>query len=151
MPWIIKCCDENCDTETPADNIVDLINNHCDGDGWFLCSTCNNSGFIERSFNLQEPGEIWQPYLKGFIPLCHDPEDTYQPFVFLVSHEPNEEPTDVWLSYYKDTRAIGGRLKMGHGPGGPPVLGTDQLVELIKMLVERDCLDIFEVLTALGQ
>ena len=128
MGWIIQCCDEKCAPETWASNIVDLIDNHCDEFGW---------------------GETWEPYLKGIIPLSYHPEETYQPFVFLVSNEPYEEPKDVWFSYYKDTRSIGGRLKLGYGPGGPPVLGAEQVVELIKMLIERGCLDKNKVLNAL--
>ena len=147
--WIIKCSYEKCAKETWASNILDLINNHCDQSGWLLCATCERAGFIEKSFNLQEPGETWEPYLKGIIPLSYDPENTYQPFVFLVSDEPNQDPNSVWFSYYKDTRSTGGRLKMGYGPGGPPVLEAEQVVELIKKLIERGCLDKSKVLNAL--
>lgn len=146
--WTIKCCDGKCAQETWAGNIDDLIKFHSNDQGWFSCKACGNAGFIERSFKLQEPGETWKPYLKGIIRLGL-PEDTYQPFVFLVSYEPNEEPVDVWFSYYKDTRSTGGKLKMGYGPGGPPVLGADQLVKLIKFLIERGCLDKSKVLKAL--
>lgn len=38
---------------------------------------------------------------------------------------------------------------MGYGPGGPPVLGAEQVVELIKMLIERGCFDKNKVLNAL--
>jgi hypothetical protein len=46
--------------------------------------------------------------------------------------------TDLWFSYYKDLRghqrADGspGRLKMGYGPGGPPVIGVPQLLALLQ-------------------
>ena len=100
---------------------------------------CGGPGFVERSFELQEPGERWEPYLKGAIPLG-EPGDTYQPFVFLVSYKPDGPATDVWFSYYKDLRDTGGRLKLGYGPGGPPVLGSEQLLGLVKKLIE----DFFE-------
>jgi len=106
--------------------------------------TCGGKGYIEKSFDLQEPGETWEPYLKGIIPLG-TPGDTYQPFVFLVSYSPNELPNDVWFSYYKDTRSTGGRLKLGYGPGGPPVLGAEQVLRLIKIMMERGCLDVTKV------
>ena len=144
MGWSIKCCDKECAGETWARNIVDLIDNHRDDKGWFLCKDCGYSGYIKKSFSLQEQGEPWVPYLKGIV-LLGNPGDTYQPFVFLVSYEQNEVPCDVWFSYYKDLRSEGGRLKLGHGPGGPPVLGADQVVRLVKELIDRRCLDVAKV------
>ena len=147
MAWSIKCCDEKCAKKTWATNIVDLIENHCDEQGWFCCNYCGNAGYIEKSFKLQERGETWEPYLKGIIRLSDDSGDTYQPFVFLVSYQPDKDPTDVWFSYYKDTRsAPGGRLKLGYGPGGPPVLTAEKVVELVKKMIERGCLDKTEVI-----
>ena len=147
MGWSIKCGNEKCEKESWASNIVDLIENHCDQNGWFQCPRCNSQGYIEKSFDLQEPGQIWKPYLRGIIRLG-TPEDTYQPFVFLVSYSPDEAPNDVWFSYYKDTRPMGGRLKLGHGPGGPPVLGTQQILQLISAMTKRGCLDRAKVVEA---
>ena len=122
MPWSIDCCNKACGKTTRVANIVDLLNCHRNELGWFRCN-CGSRGCIEKRFKLQEgEGETWEPYLKGAIRLTDDPCDTYQPFVFLVGYAPNEEPTDVWFSYYKDLRRHGGRLKLGYGPGGPPVL-----------------------------
>ncbi|HFE45196.1 MAG TPA: hypothetical protein ENJ18_06835 [Nannocystis exedens] len=140
MAWEIKCLNEACGKASWASNIVDLIDNHRDGDGWLICSHCGERGYIEKSFELQEPGETWDPYLRAIITLG-TPGETYQPFVFLVSYAPDEEPGDVWFSYYKDMRSSGGRLKLGYGPGGPPVLGTDKLVELIRTLASMKRLD----------
>ena len=138
MGWSIRCCDKKCAKETRARNIVDLIENHCDKMGWFHCVTCKNAGYVKKSFKLQEPGRKWEPYLKGIIRLSDDPGDTYQPFVFLVSYEPDGIPKDVWFSYYKDTRTLpGGKLKLGYGPGGPPVLKADKVEELVEKLRER--------------
>ena len=119
MGWSINCT--SCGKESRATNIVDLLANHTDDDGWFLCPA-GHHGYIEKSFALQEEGDRWEPFLRGAIPLGAS-GNTYQPFVFLVSYEPAGEVTDVWFSYYKDLRASGGRLKLGYGPGGPPVLG----------------------------
>ena len=140
MSWAIKCSVKNCGKDSWAANIVDLIRNHRDDKGYFYCSHCGSEGYIIKSFDLQEPGETWEPYLRGII-LLGNQEDTYQPFVFLVSYSPTENPNDVWFSYYKDTRSSGGRLKLGYGPGGPPVLGTDQLLHLIKTMIKLKCLD----------
>lgn len=148
MSWSIKCCDEKCGQESWASNIVDLIQNHCNENGWFQCFTCGGEGYIEKSFDLQEPGETWEPYLKGIIPLG-TPGDTYQPFVFLVSYSPKDIPNDVWFSYYKDTRSMGGRLKLGYGPGGPPVLGAEQVLQLVKTMVNLGCLDASKVKEAI--
>ncbi len=135
MGWTIQCNDTNCKAETWATNIVNLIENHTDKNGWFVCSQCGGSGFIEKSFDLQEPGHTWEPYLRGAIRLG-DPDDTYQPFVFMVSYEPNGKVNNIWFSYYKDLRETGGRLKLGYGPGGPPVLGTEQLLILLRRLYD---------------
>ena len=132
MAWQIKCKRRGCTEQTWAGNIVDLIDNHRDGDGWFLCN-CGHQGFIEKSFALQEPGEVWEPFLKGIIPLG-DAGKTYQPFVFLVGSTPTGPADAVWFSYYKDLRRSGGRLKLGYGPGGPPVLGTEGVATLVKQL-----------------
>lgn len=134
MPYKIKCSDTNCNKETWAANIVDLINEHRDRNGWFICS-CGHRGYIEKSFSLQEEGEVWEPFLQGIITLG-DEGDTYQPFVFKVSYSPTAKTDSLWFSYYKDLREDGGRLKLGHGPGGPPVLHKDTLKGLIKELIK---------------
>jgi len=137
MGWLIKCTNAQCGQETWAENIIDLIANHRDSNGWFLCR-CGARGYIEKNFELQESGETWKPYLRGIISLGH-PDQTYQPFVFLVSYEPDGPANDVWFSYYKDLRPAGGRLKLGYGPGGPPVLGKEDVLRLVKHLVEIGC------------
>ena len=65
----------------------------------------------------------------------------YQPFAFLVSYSPEKPPVDVWFAYYKDMREKGGRLKMGYGPGGPPVFSAENVLDLVAQMVERGCLD----------
>jgi hypothetical protein len=102
--------------------------------GLFKCLSCGQeSAFIEKQFNTQE-GNEWAPFLRGAIRLADDRSSSYQPFVFLVSYEPTGEVVDCWFSYYKDLRASGGRLKLGYGPGGPPVLGHSQIVDLVAQL-----------------
>lgn len=141
MGWTIKCHDDKCNQETWATNIVDLIQNHRDESGWFLCSSCNGHGYIKKSFSLQEHGQTWNPFLRGIITLGV-PGDTYQPFVFIVSNTPEEDPDDFWFSYYKDTRKQeGGRLKLGYGPGGPPVLSTEQIIQLMKTMSNLELIE----------
>lgn len=132
MGWQINCTEATCGKQAWAENIVDLIAKCRDRNGWLLCQ-CGHHGYIEKSFSLQEPGEVWEPFLRGVIPLG-DGGEVYQPFVFLVSYEPQGEVTDIWFSYYKDLRQSGGRLKLGYGPGGPPVLGKAQLLQLLRHL-----------------
>lgn len=134
MGWLIQCNNLACNKETWACNIVDLIDNCTDKNGWFICSHCNNCGFIKKKFDLQEPGETWEPFLLGVLRLGVI-NDTYQPFVFMVSYDSNGPAEDIWFSYYKDLRSTGGRLKLGYGPGGPPVLGTEQILLLLKNLI----------------
>lgn len=59
--------------------------------------------------------------------------------MFLVSDTPEGPPDQVWFSYYKDLRPEG-RLKLGYGPGGPPVLSMTTVVELINELTTLGCL-----------
>lgn len=138
MSWKIDC--KNCKKETWADNIVTLIDQNTNDEGWFICSHCKKLGFIEKKFKLQEPGEIWEPYLRGVYRLGVK-GDTYQPFVFLVSYEPDGKADDIWFSYYKDLRSSGGRLKLGYGPGGPPVLGAEQVINLIQHLLKNKLIE----------
>ena len=149
MGWHIKCADSNCGQQAWATNIVDLIANHRDGKGWFLCP-CGKHGYIEKRFELQEPGEVWEPYLRGAIPLGES-GNTYQPFVFLVSYEPSGEVTDIWFSYYKDLRSSGGRLKLGYGPGGPPVLDKTSFLRLLSQLAATQCLTKEEIVNAVAK
>lgn len=147
--WTIKCT--NCCGETKPANIRNLMDN-LDTKGWFLCRHCKNRGYIEKTFYLQEKNAgPWKPYLKGVIrPNNHDEDDTYQPFAFLVSDSPEENPHVVWFCYYKDTRnEVGGKLKMGHGPGGPPVFGAEEVLDLVVQMVERGCLDAEKVVAAI--
>lgn len=137
--WKIKCAESSCQAETVPSNITDLIANHCDEGGWFLCGKCKRCGYIEKRFELQESGETWEPYLRGVIPLG-EADDTYQPFVFLVRYSPVGPADSVWFSYYKDLRASGGRLKLGYGPGGPPILDKDSLLRLFRELKRIGCL-----------
>ena len=143
MGWWIECRDREagCDGEW-ATNIRDLVESHRDEQGRFSCS-CGNQGFIRKSYSLQEEGEKWEPLLFGALLFDENASDdeTYFPFVFLVSYEEDDWSVyDLWFSYFKDTRHTDengqrkGRLKMGHGPGGPPVVNVKQLPLLLSRL-----------------
>jgi hypothetical protein len=136
--WRITCTNPSCGERTRATNIVDLIQNHRDPQGWLLCE-CGRHGYVEKSYQLQEACEPWVPLLKGVIPLG-DADDTYQPFVFLVAHAPGGPADHLWFSYYKDLRP-GGMLKYGNGPGGSPILAVGTVAELIPRLVSLGCAD----------
>ena len=132
MAWEIKCTDRGCGRTTSAQHIVDLISNHRDATGWLLCE-CGSRGYVEKSYSLQEGGDPWKPFIKGAIPLGA-PSEIYQPFVFLVAASPDGDPDSVWISYYTDLRSSGGRLKLGHGLGGPPVLSAEGVRALMGEL-----------------
>ena len=149
MAWTIKCGNSKCASETWTQNIDDLKRNHCDAQGWFLCGACGSRGYIPKQYNVQEGGDPWKPYLKGIIQPSGHGDDIYQPFAFLYSETPNEPPTCIWFSYYKDTRPEG-ILKMGYGPGGPPVFEVEEIVDLVAQMIERGCLDASKVKSALG-
>jgi hypothetical protein len=132
MGWIVRCV---CGKKTKVKNIVKLFE-HTDNEGWFRCE-CGKPGYIKKEFRLQEKGQWWKPFLRGVIPL-HDPDSnkTYKPFVFLVSQEPDGNVKDIWFCYYKNLKQEGGRLKLGYGPSGPPVLAKNRVLHLIKRLIE---------------
>ena len=67
----------------------------------------------------------------------------------MVSYYPSVKANDIWFSYYKDLRESGGRLKLGYGPGGPPVLGTEQLIFLLTKLNNLHLIEKNDVLKAL--
>jgi hypothetical protein len=132
MEWKIKCLIKDCKLETKAGNIVDLIDNHRNNEGYFLCKY-KHWGYIKKYFKLQGKNQEWHPYLLGKITLGKLNE-SYQPFAFLVSYAAEKPIKDIWFSYYKDQRNTGGRLKLGHGPGGPPVLAKGNLKLLLSAL-----------------
>ena len=72
------------------------------------------------------------------------------PSLVSYSADPEEPPEDVWFAYYKDTRKQGGRLKMGYGPGGPPVFSAEEVLDLVEQMVKRGCLDAGKVRSKLG-
>ena len=145
--WIIQC--DTCKSSTNPGNIAYLLSpkeGYIDKQGWFLCKPCKHRGFIKKEFNLQE-GSQWKPLLKGVIRPNGYKDNTYQPFAFLVSYKPEDPPEDVWFCYYKDTREYdedgkktGGRLKMGHGPGGPPVFAIEDVQDIIDQMAGMGCL-----------
>ncbi len=147
MAWEIRCSSSRCGKKFRAD-IVEIIKSHLDqGTGRFLCSSCGREGFVEKNFRTQEGGNPWRPYLRGIVSLGKA-DEIYQPLVFLVSYEPRGKITDLWFSYYKDLRESGGRLKFGYGPGGPPVLGKANFLDLLTQLVHRNYASRREILKA---
>jgi hypothetical protein len=136
--WQIRCSDPECNRKTEPGDIQKLLDNYLNKDNLFICKHCGKSGYIEKYFKLQEKGGVWNPRLRGAIKLGEQ-NDTYQPFVCLVSYEPNSDIKDIWFCYYKDTRnEIGGRLRLGYGPGGPPVLPLDKVINLLKILLSKN-------------
>jgi hypothetical protein len=147
MGYLIECSTVVCQQPGWASNIVDLVTNHCDPEGWLLCSHCHNrTGYVTKSFDLQEGnGDKWEPVIRGIIRIPTEIE-TYSPFVFLVSYGPTDPVVNYWFCYYKDTRAQqGGRLKLGHGPGGPPVLDGEQILAVIQDMLRKDLINPEEV------
>lgn len=148
MGYEIKCDREGCGKSVKVANIVDLIRDHTDEDGYFPCSdkNCNGKGYIKKEFALQEKGKQWRFFIVGVIPLSKNAKDTYQPYIFLCSYQnegdtakdlPRGKATDAWFCYYKDLREEGGKLKHGHGPGGPPVLQIQRVKDLVVELAAK--------------
>jgi hypothetical protein len=137
MAYDVKC--RACRSETWATNIVELFNNHTNSDGRFICSKCSGTDtFIYRISDLQEgPDETWERWIKGVIKIDSG-IPTYSPYIFLTADSEDGSITGLHFHYYKDTRSQpGGRLKHGHGPGGPPVLSIDDLFTILQHLVSQ--------------
>lgn len=130
MAWQLQCGSTTCGRKTCVREIVSLISTYTDTEGWLRCP-CGHRAYIAKSFTLQEPGRKWEPYLRGIVRLGVN-GDTYQPFVFLVSHEAPDGPiSHAWFTYYKDCRPQG-KLKFGHGPGGPPIVPIGAVRQLVQ-------------------
>ena len=135
MGYDVKC--RACDAHTWAGNVVDLFSSHTNENGRFVCSKCSGiDTFIYRISDLQEgPEEKWERWIKGVIRIDSG-IPTYSPYIFLTADSEGGSVTGLHFHYYKDTRdQPGGRLKHGHGPGGPPVLGINDLFLIIEYLV----------------
>ena len=141
---VVRCPNPSCSKGTWVADTVALLDDYVpDGRaGLFTCGLCHQqTGYVEKSFSLQEGGgAVWEPYLRGAVRLTDDRLAIYQPFVFLVSYVKDGPVSDCWFSYYKDLRPEG-RLKLGYGPGGPPVLGHGQIIDLIKTLLGLGYID----------
>ncbi len=161
MPFWIKCSNPKCGKETYARNITTFLKEHIyEKDrysGYIMCTECKQpTGYVEKEFNLQETEangkkEQWHPIIRGAIKINNplkksgsraDAQDidkaefSYQPFVYLISYEPKGKIEDYWFSYYKDTRnEKKGRLKMGYGPGGPPVISKKGILNILQKLL----------------
>ncbi len=137
MAYEIEC--KKCKQLTKVLNIVALLKKHTNDDGKFVCQHCQcDDTFIYRESNLQEEGETWKRWIKGVIQIDSGIE-TYSPYIFLTAKSEGAKPTGLHFHYYKDTRSRpNGRLKQGHGPGGPPVLGINDLQVIIKHLVSQN-------------
>ena len=138
MAYCIKCL--SCGEETTVPNIVDLINKYTDrafGDdgGWLQCRHCKALGYVHQQSRTQEGDEDFTRCIKGVVRIKTS-KKTFSPYVFFNSEEPSTEISHIHLCYYKDTRPNGGRLKHGHGPGGPPAYWSGMFEELLKKLVK---------------
>jgi hypothetical protein len=132
MSYILNCTNPDCNKNTFAGNTIELLDK-IGKNGLFVCSHCQSHAYINKEFKLIDEG-TWKPLLKGAIKLG-DTDDTYHPFVYLVSYGPEDPPTDLWFCYYKDMRKNGGTLKLGHGPGGPPVVSIKSFLYLARRLL----------------
>lgn len=138
MAYDIKC--RSCGAVTWADNIVNLLKEHADSTGRFLCATCQSvDTYIYRESPLQEgQGEYWRRWIKGVIRI-ETGGPTYSPYIFLTAESEDGPVSGLHFNYYKDTRSQqGGRLKHGHGPGGAPVLGVTDLLTVFEYLIRNN-------------
>lgn len=147
--WPIRCTNGECDHTTKPANIAELLNpanKYLDDQGWFVCEQCGTRGYIKKEYDTQE-GEKFIPHLKAILRPSGYKGDSYQPFAFLASNSPSEQPEAVWFVYFKDTRnRPGGLLKMGYGPGGPPYFDVYDVLEMMVQMVRAGALDAEQVI-----
>jgi hypothetical protein len=148
MAYPIDC--PTCGAKSRAKDIVDLIKRHCSERHMIRCLKCgSDEAGIPRTSALQERGQVWQRFVRGIVPV-RTASETYSPYVSLLSREATGEIDMVQISYYKDVRRRGGKLKHGHGPGGTPVLSKKQLLGLVADLREVGVLSTAEIIQAAG-
>ena len=85
---------------------------------------------------------MWTRWIKGVIPI---EKASYFPYVFLTADSEDGPVKGLHFHYYKDTRPTGGKLKHGHGPGGPPVLGVKDVFVIVKHLLNCGILNAEDV------
>lgn len=134
MAYEITC--RTCRKQSIASEIVELVQHHINENGQFLCSHCGSiETHIYRESDLQEKGRKWKRWVKGIVIVGSD-EPTYVPYIFLTASAEDLPPNGLHFHYYKDTRSEpGGKLKHGHGPGGPPVLEITDLFKILERLI----------------
>lgn len=139
-----------CKKYTHAKNIVDLIDNHTDENGFFICEHCKNSNdtYIYKESDIQERDDSWERWLRGIIKIDSGVK-TYSPYVFFIDDTKKDKPEEFrfQFQYYKDTRSDGGKIKHGHGPGGGPVLEIENLLYIIKHLIKIGSLSVKDIKT----
>ena len=144
MAYGIKCRD--CGAVTSAGNIVLLLSeHHSDEAGRIKCKKCGSTNaHVPFKSKLQEEGQVWERYTQAVLTVDTGIK-TYTPYVFLNSATPDGEVRGIHFNYFKDTRAQGGSLKHGHGPGGAPVLSKQELLNLLLDLSEHGVITAEEV------
>ena len=115
---------------------------HRRDDGRFVCK-CGAPGHVKKEYQLKGRGEVgpWQPELIGAVQpdwAEADPDEAYQPLLF-VTREPESREFGVWCRYYK--RLENGKLKFGDGPGAGPVFGIDDLLTMLRKLIDMGVLE----------
>jgi hypothetical protein len=148
MSYPINC--PSCGGSSASD-ILDLIENHTDfrfgqNGGTVICSTCKHPATVFRRYNLQEKDQTWHCWIRGVVRIPSE-IPTYVPYaLFTTSEEAGNVSDGIMISYYKDTRHEGGRLKHGHGPGGPAVLGKSELLTLISSSIKANLISREEII-----
>jgi hypothetical protein len=129
MAYPVKCAQHGVSS---ASDILNLIEAHTDkgfGDdgGIIVCPICKAPASVFKRYKLQEKDRTWDCWIKRIVRIPSE-FPTYTPYVlFTTGEEAGTVYESVMISYYKDTRKEGGRLKHGHGPGGPAALTNREI------------------------
>jgi hypothetical protein len=139
MGWV-QCSNPDCGNKNWYADTVDLLKRFLPpgkSAGLFKCLSCGkDTGFVKKQFSdIQEGDGEFAPFWRGAIRLRKkNQRAVFQPFFYLVSWESDSKVSACYPTYYKDLRKRGGSLKTGHGPGGPPVMDLDWILEFVAEL-----------------
>lgn len=140
----IYCLDPQCSRKaTYAKNLLDLVRNHTDDQGWIVCK-CGKHGYVGKNFDYSKSiSNEFNPSIRAAI-LCKGEYGNYHPCVFLVSQTPHSPLYQMWF-YGIDENRMTGKLNLGP----PPQFLSDNILPIISSLLDKGVITVDEVKTLL--
>lgn len=136
----IYCLGSQCTRNaTYAKNLLDLVCNHTDDQGWIVCK-CGKHGYVAKNFDYSKAiTKEHNPSIRAAI-LCNGEYGNYHPCVFLVSQTPQSPICQMWF-YGIDENRMTGKLNLGP----PPQFQAYNILPIISSLLDKGVLTVGEV------